>query len=114
MLTFKILATLFTVFILFKIYIAFKKRHLLTRSDLLFWILLWLTSLVFVFAPNMSGYLARFLGMGRGIDSVFLVSIALNFYLIFILYIKLDKTRQKLTELAINTSKEVHLLKNSK
>lgn len=114
MLTLKILATAFTVFILFKIYISFKKRRLLTRSDLFFWIALWLTSLVFIFSPDISGYIARFLGMGRGIDSIFLLSIILNFYLIFVLYLKLDKTRQKLTELAINTSKEIHALKNPK
>lgn len=112
MLLLKTLAILFTFLVLSKLFVSFKKSRVLSKFDLVFWLLLWIFCLIFIFAPNLSSSVAKLLGMGRGLDSIFLLSIGLNFYLIFILYLKLDKTRQKLTTLTINTSKKIHLLES--
>jgi len=104
----KIFAIIFVLFASFKLIVYFKKNKSLGKLSFIFWFLIWIITLIFIFYPNLSNKIANLLGMGRGIDSLFLLSIILNFYLIFILYLRLDKIDKVITELSINISKKIH------
>jgi hypothetical protein len=107
----KIIALIFVLIASSKLIIYFKKYKSLSQWGFIFWLLLWMITLVFIFNPNLSINIAKFLGMGRGIDSLFLLSIILNFYLIFILYLKIDRLDKNTTDLAVNVSKKFHNIK---
>lgn len=71
-----------------------------------FWILIWLLIIIFAFMPELSNPIAKIFGIARGLDFLIIVSIILVFYLIFKLYMKVDKMQQDLTalvrEIALN------------
>jgi hypothetical protein len=89
----------FLVIIAFgNIFFRFYKAHL-GRNEFLFWLVFWLVVLILVWNPQMTNHLASFLGVGRGADAVFYLSIVLLFYIVFRLYAKLENLESKLSEL---------------
>lgn len=103
----KIIILVFILFASSRAFLRFKDKSL-TKKGIVFWFCIWSALLIFVFYPGLSNMIASFLGMGRGIDSLFFLSIILLFYSVFRLYVKIDKVDKNLTELAINISKELH------
>lgn len=91
---------LFTVFALFAIVsvINKKKQTLLGLKGFIFWILFWLVADVFVWWPESTHLIANLFGIGRGADFVFYISIALIFYLLFRLNIKIEGLNRSLTK----------------
>ena len=69
------------------------------RGEFAFWILFWIAALVFVWNPNVTNILARVLGVGRGADAVFYLSIILVFYAILRLYGRLETLEHQLSQL---------------
>ena len=68
-------------------------------GELFFWLAIW-TGLIFVvFFPDFTTYIASLLGIGRGVDVVIYMSIALLFYMIFRLYVKIDEMEKEITKL---------------
>lgn len=65
----------------------------------LLWVLLWLAGLVAVWFPQATTRAANAIGVGRGADAILYVSIALLSYLVFRLYVALDRQEQALTRL---------------
>jgi hypothetical protein len=70
-----------------------------------------LAIIIFTIYPNFSNSIARLLDVGRGADVIFFLSILFLLYITFALYIKLQKLQNQLSDLAIQTSKELHVLK---
>jgi small membrane protein len=103
----RIIATLFVFFAASRAYLRFKDRSL-SMTGFIFWTLVWLAALVFIFFPDMSSIVAGTIGLGRGVDAVFLLSIVLLFYLVFRLYIKIDTIDKNITDLTIRLSKILH------
>jgi hypothetical protein len=65
----------------------------------LFWVLLWAAGLLAVWFPQATTRVANTIGVGRGADAILYFSVALLSYLVFRLYVALDRQEQTLTRL---------------
>jgi small membrane protein len=94
----QIIVTLFVVIILFKL---FKQRQAdkISMSGFLAWLLLWLIVLVVFWQPATASYLASFLGIGRGADLIIYLSIIVIFYLLFKIFVHLNKIETEITKI---------------
>lgn len=105
----QIIVTLFVLLILFKL---FKQRQVgkLPLINFIIWFLLWLAVLVVFWQPESASYLANLLGIGRGADLIVYLSIIVIFYLLFRIFIRLNKIEEDITKLtrddAINHAKK--------
>src|SRR3989344_4132404 len=68
-------------------------------GSFLFWTSLFVLAFVGVVDPKITSFVAKYLGIGRGSDVVFYISIVLLFYLIFRLSITIEEVRREITEL---------------
>lgn len=91
---------LFSLFALFAITSVLGKRRsgLLSVGATIFWTLFWLLAVVFVWWPDSTVRLANFLGIGRGADLVLYVSLAVIFYVLFRLNVKLEMINRDITK----------------
>jgi hypothetical protein len=69
------------------------------QSALVLWILFWLGVAGAGAVPNASNYIANWVGVGRGVDFVFYVSILVLFFLLFRLFARLDKIERDITKI---------------
>ena len=76
------------------------REHLLGPVGALFWIIFWVAIASVVSVPNVTQQIADVLGIGRGVDLVMYLSIAILFFLVFKLYIQIESMRRSLTEIA--------------
>ncbi len=98
---------IFALFALSRVFVRYKDRQL-SNYGLFFWSVLWILVLVITFFPGITDETAKIFGIARGTDSAFFFSILIIFYLVFRLYIKIDKMDKDTTEMAINISKLIH------
>ena len=75
------------------------KKGALSKGGLVLWILVWGAAVVLVWNPAVTNRVAGILGVGRGADAVFYLSIVVLFYMIFRLYGKLENLEHQLSEL---------------
>ena len=94
----QIIVTLFIVIVVFRLINKFKE-NLLKISEFLGWLLIWLLVLVAFWLPWTTSYLAKLLGIGRGVDLAIYVAILILFYLVFRIYLRLDNQRKDLTKI---------------
>lgn len=94
----QIIVTIFIVFILFKLFLQ-KQKNKISPLAFLIWLILWLLALVVFWLPDTTSYLAAWLGIGRGADLVVYVSILIIFYLIFKIFVRLNKTDDEITRI---------------
>jgi hypothetical protein len=85
------------VAILFVLKLFNDKR--LSGQTFALWIILWIIICFFAFIPSTTNYLARFVGIGRGVDLLIILGIIGGYYLLFRLYLKIDKINQDITKL---------------
>lgn len=93
---------IFITFLVILIWIKIFKQWQQNKVGLvsfLIWLVLWLAILLVFWQPDITTYLANFLGIGRGADLIVYLSIILIFYLIFKIFIRLDKTDKLITKL---------------
>ena len=83
---------LISLFALFAIISLIKTKKYL-------WSIFWLVGGAIVWWPNLTNIIATNLGIGRGADLIFYISIILLFYLIFKIYIKIEKIERNITKL---------------
>lgn len=91
----------FVVFIIFaasRAILRFKGGSL-HFGALLFWIIVWASATIVVFSPEQTTELAKIMGIGRGVDVIVYISIALLFYLIFRLHVYLEDIRSQISGL---------------
>jgi len=67
--------------------------------ECLLWTGLWAGVAVVVLDPNLTQHVARVLGVGRGVDAVFYLTIVLLFYLVFRVHMRMRGLERQLTEL---------------
>ena len=96
LLLFQLLFSLFVVFATISVY-SKKRSGLLSASGAIFWILFWLLAVVFVWWPDSTVKLANFLGIGRGADLVLYVSLAVVFYILFRLGVRIEMINRDVT-----------------
>ena len=94
----KIIAVLFVLFVSSRAFLRFKDRKI-SVAELFFWLCIWSGLIVVVFLPDLASGLANIIGIGRGADFIIYFSIAMLFYLIFRLYVKLEETEREITVL---------------
>lgn len=75
------------------------RRAAIGRGEFLVWFILWAAVMALVWNPRATNILAHWLGVGRGADAVFYISIILLFYAVFRLYGKLENLEHQLSEL---------------
>lgn len=75
------------------------KRGALTIAWLLFWICFWALAGVVAALPQTADTVARLVGVGRGADVVIYFSLVALFYLIFRVYVKIEKVEGEITRL---------------
>lgn len=92
---------LFVLFSFYAIWNVVRKRQegSLSRRGLAFWIIFWLLADLAVIWPNSTTVLANALGIGRGSDFVIYISLALLFFLIFKLHIKIETINRDVTKI---------------
>ncbi len=70
----------------------------------LLWLLLWAAASVTVLFPGGTIAMAHFLGIGRGADLVMYLGLILIFYLLFRVYVRLEKIDREMTQLVRATA----------
>ncbi len=94
---FQILFSLFALFAIISVY-SKKRSGLLSIGGAMFWIVFWLLADVFVWWPNSTVRLANFFGIGRGSDLVLYVSLAVVFFILFRLSVKIEGLNRDITK----------------
>ncbi|OGH72364.1 MAG: hypothetical protein A2921_04530 [Candidatus Magasanikbacteria bacterium RIFCSPLOWO2_01_FULL_43_20b] len=89
-----------------------KREGLLGPKGMIFWIGFWLLAVILVLWPNSTGVVANYLGIGRGADLVFYVSLVVIFYLLFKLNVKLESLGRDVTKVVRAKSLENEKFKN--
>ena len=92
------------VLIIFFLFAIFKVSNryrfgALTAIEAVQWVIFWLVAGVVVFKPNSTVALAKILGVGRGADAVIYLSVALLFFIVFRIFVRLEKIDRQLTKL---------------
>ena len=106
----QVLLSFFLLFALSRVVVQVRGAKI-SIGSFLFWSALFIFALVGVLDPNLTSFVAKFLGIGRGSDVVLYISIALLFYLLFRLSIALEETRREITELVRKISLGTNLSK---
>ncbi len=76
-----------------------QKEHFVGPMGALFWVVFWVAVVGTVSLPTeLLDRISRVIGIGRGVDLVMYTSIALLFFLIFKLHIKIEKMQRDMTQ----------------
>ncbi len=92
---------LFVIFSLLAIAAVVRRRRegALGPKGLIFWTLFWIAVVVVVIWPETASMLAARFGIGRGSDFVLYVSIAIIFFLLFRLNVKIEGMNRDITKI---------------
>ena len=72
-------------------------RGWVTRREGLTWSAVWLAAMVAIVWPDLTGWVARFLGIGRGADLVFYCAAVVMMIGFLMVYVRLRHIRRELT-----------------
>jgi small membrane protein len=75
------------------------REGVISAREALLWTCVWLVAAVVVALPNTTTLIANMLGVGRGVDLVVYGAIILLFFLLFKIFVHLDKLESKLTDI---------------
>jgi len=105
MFVFQILATLFILFALSRI-LGRVRTGALPGRESIGWVVFWVLLGVAVWFPEIPDRAARALGISRGVDLIVAGAIALFFYLVFRIFVRLEKMERDISKIV-----EQHALK---
>ena len=94
----QILIIAFALWAITKTIMQFKKGAL-TIAWLFFWFFFWGVAGVVAALPQTTDVIANLVGVGRGADLVIYTSLVALFYLVFRVYVKIEKTEREITRL---------------
>ena len=94
----QVLIALFALFALTRSLLRLKDNQI-TKSEAIFWSMLWILVIIISFLPESLSNIAEKLGISSGISLVVYISILLLFYLLFRIYVRIDAQDQKITSL---------------
>lgn len=75
------------------------KQGALSRTTAILWSFLWAVAAVLVLLPETATAFARFVGVGRGVDAVVYLAVIFLYYLVFRIFLRLDKMDRDITVL---------------
>lgn len=90
--------TVFIIFAASRAILQFK-GGMIRFGAMLFWLGIWVVAAIAIFYPEATTRFARLLGIGRGVDVILYVSIAILFYLVFRLHVYLEDLRSEISTL---------------
>lgn len=76
-----------------------KREGLLGPKGLFFWLSFWILAIFVVLWPDSTFVLSNYFGISRGADLVVYVSLALIFFILFRLHVKLESVGRSLTKM---------------
>jgi hypothetical protein len=89
---------LLAIFVLASIKVISRYRaNELTGKEAALWLVFWLSGATVAIQPNITARFAEFFGVGRGADFVVYLSLALLFFIVFRLMIKIEKLNRDIT-----------------
>lgn len=94
----QIVTTLISLFVLARAFQKFRTKSI-KLSIFLMWSLFWVVVILLVWQPGLTDRIAGLLRVGRGADVISYLSLVLIFYLIFKLFVKLERIDQDVTSL---------------
>lgn len=94
----QILLVLFLLFAVSRVINQVRSGNLNVGS-FVFWTGLFILAIIGVVTPELTGKIAKLLGIGRGADVIIYLSIVLLFYLVFRLSIVIEDLRHEITKL---------------
>jgi len=105
----QLLIIVFAALVVLKIISSFQKKEISFKM-LVFWLSLWLMILIVVLLPQTTALLAKMLGVWRGTDVMIYLSVVMIFYLLFRIFVKLEKIESNITvivrKIALNNKEE--------
>ena len=100
---FQVIITIFVIYALYRVIIQFYSKEI-SRMEFFFWIIFWLSVLTIGVFPSIINYIANIIGVGRGVDVAIYFSILIIFYLIFKIFVRIDKIDKDLTKIVRKVS----------
>jgi small membrane protein len=100
----------FTVFAWSRVVLRYRDQQISWRS-LIFWSLVWVSVLLASFYKETASKVSQAIGIGRGVDLTLFLAVLLLLYLVFRLYVKINRLDKDITDL---TMKSASLHKNPK
>lgn len=94
----QIVLVLFLIFALSRVMLRFRSGEV-NIMGFIFWSIIFGSAIVVVLFPELSGFLARLIGIGRGADAIVYSSIVILFYLVFRIYVYIEDLRHEITDL---------------
>lgn len=98
MMIIQIILVAFFLFALLKVFSRFRSGEL-NGKEALVWAIFWTLSIVVVVNPNSTSILAKTLGVGRGVDAVMYLAVTSLFFLVFKIFVHLEKIERQITKL---------------
>lgn len=98
MLLIQIVLVLFFAIALFKVYGRYRAREL-SGAGALLWMMFWTGAAVVALLPETTVSVAHAVGIGRGSDLVVYVALALVFFLLFQIMVRLERMDRHITAL---------------
>ncbi|MFH1789712.1 MAG: DUF2304 family protein [bacterium] len=99
MIIFQLLLSAFFLIVIAKLLARFK-AHEISGLQATIWLIFWIIACVIVFLPNSTAKVAKIFHIGRGVDLVIYVGLAIIFYSIFRISVKIEKQKKEITALA--------------
>ena len=93
------------VFLLFVVVLAMGMDILRYRQSkirtlvFLSWFILWIGATVVIVFPDSTIVIARFVGIGRGVDLIIYLTMILILYLLFRIYVRLEQVDREITQI---------------
>lgn len=96
--TIQILLILFILFAISRVLLRAREKVISTQIAL-FWSAVWIVALIGVVLPNTTTLVADYFGVGRGVDVIVYISLALLFYLVFRIFVMIEDLKHDITNL---------------
>lgn len=96
--TIQILLLAFILFALSRVILRSRERVISAQATI-FWVLIWLAALIGTLMPQTTTSLAAVFGVGRGVDVIVYISLALLFYIVFRMFVLIEDLRHEITSL---------------
>ena len=93
----QLLALIFCLFALWRVIAKFRRGEL-KPAEFAMWLIFWLAVGVAFITPESLTKLANLLGIGRGADLVLYVAVVVVFYLMFRIFVRLEKMEHEITK----------------
>lgn len=94
----QIILIVFSLFAFSRAFLQMRNRKFSVR-EFFFWGIIWIGVFGISIAPAISGQIAHFFGINRGVDFLIYLSVVALFYFNFKLYVELDSLKQEITKL---------------